>query len=172
MTILPAADIYQRLKKLEIAYQVIQHKAVYTVADIDFEIPASAVKNLLLKGKGKNNPHYYLVVMPDSIQLDLKKLALFLNETRLSFVSAEDLAKKFGLQMGAVGPLALPEKRGEGSSSIKVLLHQDIPRNQKIGFHPNQNDATVILDYADFLKYLAVLHYQPIYFSGEDTHDK
>ena len=77
--------IYEILDELKISYEEISHKAVFTVDEanaIEEQINGLGCKNLFLTNKkGK----YYIYVLEDSKQANLKELQTFLNEKRLSF---------------------------------------------------------------------------------------
>lgn len=162
MNITSAEIVYKRLRDLNIEFQCVTHKPVFTVADIDFEIRGSQVKNLLLKSSKKQSARFYLLILPEHVKVDLKKIAALLGEKRLSFASENQLHDIFGLQLGAVGPLALPENT---NGRLQVLIHDSINRFDAIGFHPNKNDETLVLAFSDLVKLLDSIGYNPIYFS-------
>ncbi|WP_159721584.1 prolyl-tRNA synthetase associated domain-containing protein [Enterococcus sp. CSURQ0835] len=153
--------VYQNLDQLGIAYHVVEHPAVFTVSEIDFVIDGTEVKNLLLKGKTTKKD--YLVICRSQQRLDLKKLATQLGEKHLSFASEKRLFDLLGLTKGSVTPLALP---CDQQRQITVVIEQAIDRNQKIGFHPNLNTATVVLAFTDFERFLTHYGYQPLYFEN------
>ena len=80
--------VLTRLDNLNIDYQLIKHKPVYTIGEINQinEIDISFVlKNLFLTDDKKQ--HYYLVLLKNDQQLDLKKLRKVLKSRRLTFAS-------------------------------------------------------------------------------------
>jgi Ala-tRNA(Pro) deacylase len=99
-------EVYQLFEEWQIPYERIDHQAVYTVAEIDFTIDGSDVKNLLMKSKKTKN--YYFVICPGQKRLDIKALAKKLEERQLSFASEAELFELLGLERGSVTPLALP----------------------------------------------------------------
>lgn len=151
-------EVYQLLSEWQIPYERVDHQAVFTVAEIDFSIDGSEVKNLLMRGKkSKQN---YLIICPSQKRLDIKALAKDLGENHLSFVSAEGLFDLLGLTPGAVTPLALPHDR---KREISLVIDQAIDQAAKIVFHPNVNTATLVFAFTDFQRYLAKLGLQPMY---------
>lgn len=50
-------EVYQLLSEWQIPYERVDHQAVFTVAEIDFSIDGSEVKNLLMRGK-KSKQNY------------------------------------------------------------------------------------------------------------------
>lgn len=150
--------VYQQLDQLGISYQVIEHQAVFTVSEIDFSIDGTEVKNLLLKGK-TTKKNYFVICLSEK-RVDLKKLAVQLKERHLSFASEKRLSELLGLTKGSVTPLALPR---DAEHQITVVIDQAIDRTKKVGFHPNINTATVVLDFQDFERFLTHYGYEPLY---------
>ena len=99
--------IYEILDELKISYEEISHKAVFTVEEanaIEEQINGVGCKNLFLTNKkGK----YYIYVLEDSKQANLKELQIFLNEKRLSFGKEEELNEILKLTKGSVTPLGI-----------------------------------------------------------------
>ena len=117
----------------------------------------SASKNLLLKSrKGKQ---IYLVILPDEKHADLKQLAEQLKEKRLSFVSEEqlpDLPRRSSRYSDSISIDARKRK-------IQVVIDAAIDRQDTVGFHPNINTTTLIMDFSDFEKILVYLEHLPVY---------
>lgn len=135
-----------------------EHPAITSVKNLPFSLPGTQVKNLLLKAKkGKT---IYLVILPDEKQANLKHLAEQLNEKRLSFVSEEQLHVLLGVPAGTVTPLALTHDKAH---AIQVVIDSSIDQNDTVGFHPNINTATLIMQFSDFIKILTYLDHLPIY---------
>ena len=145
-------EAYELLKKLGISFQKVDHPAITSVKNVPFSLPGPQVKNLLLKSrKGKQ---IYLVILPDEKHADLKQLAEQLKEKRLSFVSEEQLPA------GTVTPLALMHDK---EKKIQVVIDAAIDRQDTVGFHPNINTTTLIMDFSDFEKILVYLEHLPVY---------
>ena len=134
--------VLTRLNNLNIDYQLIKHKPVYTIGEINQinEIDISFVlKNLFLTDDKKQ--HYYLVLLKNDQQLDLKKLRKVLKSRRLTFASEEDLNKYLGLKKGAVSPLGI---LNDHDKIVDVIIDKEIEKMIKIGIHPNINTATIL----------------------------
>ena len=151
-------EVYQLFEEWQIPYERIDHQAVYTVAEIDFTIDGSDVKNLLMKSKKTKN--YYFVICPGQKRLDIKALAKKLEERQLSFASEAELFELLGLERGSVTPLALPH---DTKQQITLIIDKAIDQREKIGFHPNTNTATVVIAFSDFTLFLAKLGIEPLY---------
>ncbi|MGG5372812.1 prolyl-tRNA synthetase associated domain-containing protein [Enterococcus sp. AZ196] len=153
-----ATEVYQLLAEMQIPYERVDHKAVFTVAEIDFVIDGSDVKNLLMKSKKTRN--YYFVICPGKKRLDIKALAKAVGESQLSFASEVELFDLLGLERGSVTPLALPH---DTEHQITLVIDETIDQTKKIGFHPNTNTATVVIAFSDFKRFLANIAIEPTY---------
>ena len=122
-------DILEVLKELDIEYEIQEHKAVYTVDDLQdvfLEMEGIGCKNLFLKDAKKN---LFLYTLPDNKRADLKTLPEKINSKRLSFANENDLQK------------------------VTVVLDKEL-KNNKVLIHPNRNTATVSIRYADLIKFI------------------
>ena len=140
--------IYEILDKLKISYEEISHKAVFTVEEanaIQEQINGVGCKNLFLTNKkGK----YYIYVLEDSKQANLKELQIFLNEKRLSFGKEEELNEILKLTKGSVTPLGIINDK---DNLVTILLDKDLI-DKRILAHPNVNTKTISLEYKDLIK--------------------
>ena len=140
--------IYEILDKLKISYEEISHKAVFTVEEanaIEEQINGVGCKNLFLTNKkGK----YYIYVLEDSKQANLKELQIFLNEKRLSFGKEEELNEILKLTKGSVTPLGIINDK---DNLVTFLLDKDLI-NKRILALPFVNTKTISLEYKDLIK--------------------
>ncbi len=147
-------EILQRLKELGIQYELIEHKAVLNMEEMDalgkdFFKGAAICKNLFLRDqKGKR---HFLVTMKEEKQANLVEIAKSCLATKLSFASEERLKKYLNLTPGAVTPLAIIN---DEQKAVEVILDKDLFKEEKIGVHPGVNTATVIISPADLEKYI------------------
>ena len=135
-----------------IQYEKMEHKAVFTMEEMD-EVGISAkggvVKNLFLRdGKGKN---HFLVVVPEEKRVNLSDLSAQLNASKMSFASADRLAKYLGVVQGAVSPLGV---LNDETGSVTVVFDKSL-ENKVIGVHPNDNTATLWLPFEELKKIIA-----------------
>ena len=146
--------IYEILDELKISYEEISHKAVFTVEEanaIEEQINGVGCKNLFLTNKkGK----YYIYVLEDSKQANLKELQIFLNEKRLSFGKEEELNEILNLTKGSVTPLGIINDK---DNLVTILLDKDLI-DKRILAHPNVNTKTVSLEYQDLIKIIEYTH--------------
>lgn len=147
-------EILQRLKELGIQYELIEHKAVFNMEEMDalgkdFFKGAAICKNLFLRDqKGKR---HFLVTMKEEKQANLAEIAKSCLATKLSFASEERLKKYLNLTPGAVTPLAIIN---DEQKAVEVILDKDLFKEEKIGVHPGVNTSTVIISPADLEKYI------------------
>ncbi|MGL5439991.1 MAG: prolyl-tRNA synthetase associated domain-containing protein [Filifactoraceae bacterium] len=138
-------DVFNKLKVLNIPFQVIEHPPVYTIEEMEnFNITdhGNVVKNLFLRDqKGKR---HFLVILNKDKQVDISKIKSQLGTTNLSFASEERLEKHLGLKKGSVSPLGI---FNDPDGKVEVVIDKDLVGVEKLGIHPNDNTATVFLDY-------------------------
>ena len=141
-------DIYEVLNKLNIEYQMVEHEEVFTAEQskhIKNMIEGVGGKTLFLKDK--NN--YYLYLLDDERQANLKFLSKSLNIGRLSFGNEDELYDKLKLKKGSVTPLG-----SINDNSSVILIIDKTLKGKKILTHPNINTATVSIRYDDLIKFI------------------
>ena len=138
-------EIYHILEEKGITFEKLEHQAVYTMEDMDkagITARGTVCKNLFLRdAKGRN---HFLVTVPEEKRVDLKILAERIGSTKLSFASADRLAKYLGVEQGCVSPFGV---LNDESGSVTVVFDQDLLFKGAVGVHPNDNTATVWLDF-------------------------
>lgn len=144
------AEIYQLLKSKEIPYEVMEHKVVCTMEEMDAACitqKGTVCKNMFMRDyKGKN---HFLLTVPEEKHVDLKALAEYIGSSKLSFASAERLDKYLGLTQGSVSPLGLLNNEDK---SVVMIFDRDLVGNDQVGVHPNENTATIWLKFEDLRK--------------------
>lgn len=153
--------VYEELDRLGIRYQVLEHPAVYTISEMEaleiFHDNPWIVKNLFLRdGSGKR---HFLVTLDMNKRVDLKELRSKLNTSGLSFASEERLMRYLKLTKGSVTPLGI---LNDTELSVEVVFDSSLVGRERIGVHPNDNTATVMLRYEDLEKIIKE-HGNPIH---------
>lgn len=129
------------LDKLEIEYTNYEHQAVFTCDEAKgVEIPGYRVKSLLLRNKKATN--FYMIVLPDNKQLDSNIIRAIFDDSKMSFASEERMIEKIWLKPWSVSPFALINNTDR---DIRVVFDSEL-KDQLVGFHPLQNDNTVVLN--------------------------
>ncbi|MCI9038383.1 MAG: prolyl-tRNA synthetase associated domain-containing protein [Clostridia bacterium] len=154
-------NIYDILKELDIRYEEIEHKAIYTAEEalqenIANRIDGIGCKNLFVKSKNK----YYLIFIKAEKRAELKLVAELLNETRLSFASEKELKNILNLTIGSVTPFGLVNDR---ENLVTLLIDKEL-ENQKVLVHPNVNTKTVSIQLSDLIKLIEHIKHQYILF--------
>ena len=136
-------DSLEFLEKMGIEFDLVKHSAVYTIEEAMAE-PAlkgrNEIKNLFIQDdKGRRQ---YLVIMPGLKKLDLKQLAVDLNEKKVRFCSAEKVEAMLGVKPGSVSLFCC---LNPNSYHVKVIIDEDLLLEEELGFHPIVNTATVFI---------------------------
>lgn len=142
--------VYKYLDELHISYQVSTHPPIYTIEEIEqYDIPDKdkIAKNLFLRND--NGKKHYLLTIRQDKQVDLKSLREKIGSSRLSFASEDRLQKQLGLLKGSVTPLGVINNE---DCKVEVYFDCDLVDEERIGVHPNENDATVWISYQDIKK--------------------
>ncbi|MEI6850696.1 MAG: YbaK/EbsC family protein [Candidatus Saccharibacteria bacterium] len=132
-------QIIQLLDNLQVKYRWLNHPAVYTVADLN-NLPDNIkpIKNLLVQEEGGGQK--FLMVMAGDKRLDQKVIKQYLKNKRLRFASDDSLMETLGATSGSVSIFSF---LNEGSKDVRVIVDQEILKDDEVGFHPNENTATV-----------------------------
>ena len=148
------------LEANSIAYEILEHEPVFNMEDMDkagITAKGDVCKNLFLRDqKGKK---HYLVVCPEEAQVDLSSLTTQLMSTKLSFASAERLAKYLNVVQGCVSPLGVIN---DANHEVVVAFDKKLQRG-RMGIHPNDNTATVWVNTADMEKAIKALGNKVVY---------
>lgn len=139
--------VYSHLDAMNIAYTVSEHPPVYTVEEMEqlgLNKLGCIVKNLFLcDGGGKR--HFLVLAHPDKA-VNLKELQAKIGSSRLRFASTERLEKYLGLEKGAVSPMGL---LNDVDQAVEVVVDTKLLEQKTLGVHPNDNTATIWLEYDD-----------------------
>ena len=143
-------EILEVLDKLNIKYDIQEHKPAYTVDDLKdvfLNMEGIGCKNLFLKDAKKN---LFLYTLPEDKRADLKTLPEKINSKRLSFANENDLQTYLGLIPGAVTPLGIINDKDK---KVTVVLDKEL-KNKNVLIHPNRNTATISIKYDDLIKFI------------------
>lgn len=145
-------NILCKLNEMGISFVLKEHPAAFTMeacVALGLNENDEICKNLFLRDyKGKR---HMLVVLRGSKQADLRLIQAELDSSKLSFASDERLARFLDVQKGSVSPLGLVN---DASGEVEVYFDEDLQNAPRLGFHPNDNTATVFLSFADVQRYI------------------
>lgn len=137
--------ISEMLRSLGISFHIEQHAAVFTVAESLAHLEdKQPVKNLLLQEKGAGRK--ILVIMDGAVRLDVKQIAGLLQTRKLSFAPAEVLQQVLGVSPGLVSLFSLGN---DITKQVEVVVDGRLLTAPEVGFHPNDNTATVFIPGSD-----------------------
>lgn len=109
-------------------------------------------KNLFFRNH-KGNRHY-LVVLDCERDLDIHDLEKRLHQGKLSFASPQRMEKYLGLQPGSVSPFGLIN---DTENHVHLFLDTNLQQQDSLSFHPNDNHATVVIAFEEFMRYLDIV---------------
>jgi len=135
--------IYALFGRLNIPYEALDHPPLFSQADSEkhrLVIDAVILKNLFLRNKDKSR--YYLFSLKLEKRADLPALQKALGETRLSFGDESALEEKLHIRRGSVSILNIVDA---AATDVIFLIDREALHYEKIGIHPNDNTATVML---------------------------
>lgn len=145
-------NIIKRLSELNIEYELVEHEAAFTMEEynaLGFNPNDEICKNLFLRDyKGKR---HMLVVIKGSKQADLVLIRNEIDSSRLSFASDERLSKFLDVKKGSVSPFGIIN---DSENAVEVYFDEDLKYMPRLGFHPNDNTATIFLSFEDINRYI------------------
>ncbi|PKN95828.1 MAG: prolyl-tRNA editing protein, partial [Chloroflexi bacterium HGW-Chloroflexi-5] len=83
--------------------------------------------------------------------LAIRDLEQRLKQGKLSFASDQRMEKYLGLKPGSVSPFGLIH---DETHHVYLFLDENLKKLPKISFHPNDNRASLVIDFQDFVKFL------------------
>ena len=157
---LTPAALCDRLSALGIAFERIDHPAVFTVSEsqaLRQSMPGLHSKNLFLKDK---KGRLFLVSARSDARIDLKRLHERIGASgRLSFGSAELLMEKLGVTPGSVTAFAVANDR---AGEVTMVLDRQLTSGEPVNFHPLINTATLCLARDDLVAFLRETGHEPL----------
>lgn len=145
-------ELYRILEELDIKFTYFEHPPAYTI-EIAMQywkdIEATHCKNLFFRNH-KGNCHY-LIIIDCKKNLDIHTLEKILKQGKLTFASEKRMMKYLGLKPGSVSPFGLIN---DINHEIHLFIDASLKNCQTISFHPNENTASLVISYNDFIKFI------------------
>lgn len=140
------------LNELNIQYNLISHPAIFSQKDeekLNITFEGENFKNLFLRNKKKTA--FYLYCLPCKKRASIKLVEKYLEEKKLCFGTEEELMDKLAIKSGSVSVFNIIEKE---KTDVIFLLDSEIKDHDLVGFHPNDNEYTIEINYMDIEKVL------------------
>jgi Ala-tRNA(Pro) deacylase len=144
--------LYDILKQLNIGFTYHEHPPAPTIDEAKKywkDLDATHCKNIFFRNH-KGNRHY-LVILEHTHALDIHDLEKRLKQGKLSFASDERMKKYLGLTPGSVTPFGLIN---DHEHHVHTFLDKNLLQSDTISFHPCLNTASIIVQTADFIRFL------------------
>lgn len=148
-------DIYDILEKLDIKYDEIIHKEVYTIKEAEVlkdRIDGVGVKNIFLTNKRGG---YFLVLIKDNKRLDIKMLESIFNTGHLSFCSDIELKDILGVESDSVSVFNIINDK---LNKVFIFIDKELV-SKRVLFHPNINTKTISINYNDVIRVIDYLNH-------------
>lgn len=145
-------ELYAILDDLDIPFEYFEHPPAPTIEEAKKywkDLVATHCKNLFFRNH-KGNKHY-LVILEHTRELDIHDLEKRLKQGKISFASPERMQKYLGITPGSVSPFGLINDKED---HVHVFLDEKLQNSLRISFHPNNNTASLIVTFTDFIKFL------------------
>lgn len=140
------------LNNEQIPFEITEHEPVYTMEDMErvgLDKLGTICKNLFIRdAKGKN---HFLITADNNTDINLKALGEKLGAGKVSFASAERLAKYLGVTAGCVSPFGV---LNDSEHCVTVVLDKSLEGKSRLGVHPNEHSATVWISFDNLVKAL------------------
>ena len=134
-------------QKNSLEYKLFEHPAVFTCEESKnlAKVPGTTCKNLFLKNK--KGRQFYLIIIPTTKTLDLKKTKEMLEEKKLGFANEVELKEILDLTPGSVSILGLLNDK---EKKVKLYIDKELWEAKEVSFHPNENTASLVVDKKTF----------------------
>ena len=146
------ARVIKYLEEQLIPYEIYEHPPVPTVEEaLPYwkDIDAAHCKNLFFRNH-KGNKHY-LVILDHRRQLNIRDLEQRLKQGKISFASPHRMEKYLGLNAGSVSAFGIIN---DHENHVHLFIDAKLQSAERISFHPNENNATLVISFASFIKFL------------------
>ncbi len=162
-------EVYRLLAHLGIPFKRLDHEPMATIEacqGIDRILGIHMCKNLFLCNSQKTQ--FYLLLMPGEKKFKTKELSKQIKSARLSFAPEEAMEEYLHISPGAVSIMGLMNDK---ENHVKLLIDEDVLKEEFLGCHPCVNTASLKLKTKDvvekFLPFTAH-EYQVVHLVGEE----
>ncbi len=134
-------EVYRLLERLEIPFKRLNHGPIATLEackGVDKLLGIHMCKNLFLCNAQKTA--FYLLLMPGEKKFKTKDLSGQIGSARLSFAPEEFMEEYLHISPGAVSIMGLMNDK---ENHVKLLIDEDVLREEFLGCHPCVNTASL-----------------------------
>lgn len=152
--------IYDQLEKLSISFSRADHEHADNMEacrKIEAVLGAPICKNLFLCNRQQTE--YYLLMMPGEKPFKTKFVTQPLGCSRLSFAGQEAMEQLLHTIPGSVSALELIF---DTENRIKLVMDEELMKENYISGHPGFSTSTVKLTREDFLNYMRACNHEPV----------
>lgn len=153
--------VYDLLDSLAIEYFRTDHEHADTMEEcnkIDAVLDVVICKNLFLCNRQQTD--FYLLMMPGNKPFKTKELSSQINSARLSFAPPDAMLEYLDIKPGAVSVMGLMNDK---DNHVKLLVDEDVLKDEYIGCHPCVNTSSLKLKTEDvFGKYLKAVNHTAV----------
>lgn len=147
----PYKIVLDTLEGMNISYKLVEHPSALTMEEADAYIEGiEGVRTKTLFICNKKSRAFYLIVMDEEKQLDMKKLEEMLSDKGLHFCSAEKLMDKLGLIPGMVSLFGILNNK---EKDVNVIFDEEMTEESPISFFANDSTKTVFISSEDMLRF-------------------
>jgi len=146
------SSVYKAINSLGIKFEYYEHPPAPTVEEASkywAGIDSTHCKNIFLRNH-KGDKHY-LVILEHKQIVNIHQLEKLLKQGKLSFASSQRMMKYLGLEPGSVYPFGLIH---DTSNHVYLFLDENLKKAERLSFHPNLNNASLVISYNDFIRFL------------------
>jgi Cys-tRNA(Pro) deacylase len=141
-----STPVTQALDRKGVPYRLFRHPGeVHSLEQAAVERgqrPEQVVRSLLFR---LAKDEYAMVLVAGPAQVSWPSLRKYLDQSRLTTASEEEVLSITGYPRGAVSPLGLP-------SPVRILVDRSVLAEQEISIGSGVRNATIIMSRADLLK--------------------
>lgn len=152
--------VYDFLDGLGIDYHRVDHEPAMTMdacLEADRVLEANMCKNLLLCNRQCTD--FYILLMPGDKPFKTKDLSKQIGSSRLSFAGGEYMEEFLDITPGSLSVLGLMNDK---ENRVKLLIDEDLLKDEYIGCHPCVNTSSLRLRTADLLDIIIpAMHHTP-----------
>ena len=153
--------VYELLDRLNIEYDRVDHDAAMTMeacAEVDKMLDACICKNLMLCNRQCTD--FYLLLIPGQKHFKTKQLSAQIGSSRLSFADGQYMEQFLDITPGSLSLLGLMNDK---DNRVKLLIDEDILKDEYIGMHPCINTSSLKLKVSDVIeKLIPAMKHDPI----------